>query len=143
MNISILKSSLFTIIMIILAYYLYWIIIVNILVYLFDASFFVNIGLTFKISFILIEIILSSIAGLIIGLPFGFIVKYKASAYAFIACLFVVVFIVFESKEQLTWLTYLSLFLMLQSITLFTFIGSKLRKTPNKPLKNGRLPTAL
>ena len=90
----------------------------------------VSLGLSSTTSIIITEIIFASIVGSIVCIPFGIITHFRPVICSFIASLIVAVFLIYENQIYLSWHHYFSYFLLILAAIVFTFIGSKLRKTP-------------
>ena len=126
------KAIPFTLLLIAVLYFVYIIITDILFSLLLSPVLFINLGLPPRLALIVNEILISLIAGAITGFPYGFAVKSKAVFYAFYASM--IVFLVYLVKDHnvFTWFHYVSYSLMVLTVTFFSYIGSRIKKTPNK-----------
>jgi len=116
--------------LLIAALYFVYIIITEVLFSLFFSPVvFIDLGLPSKLSLVLNEILLSLIAGSVIGIPYGLAVRSNAVFYAFFASM--IVFLVYLVKDHnvFTWFHYVAYSLMVLTVTLFSYMGSRIKKT--------------
>ena len=120
------KAIPFTLLLIAVLYFVY-IIITDILFSLqLSPVLFINLGLPPRLALIVNEILLSLIAGAVIGFPYGFAVKSKAVIYAFYASMIVFIVCLVKDHNVFTWFHYVSYSLMVLTVTFFSYIGSRI-----------------
>ena len=126
------RQIIYTLLLVAVIHYFYWVIVALFAVQI-SPSIFISLGFSPITSNILIEILFSLFAGSIIGLPFGIIINNKPMLCAATASIIEFFILMFTYSFTLNWLHYLSYSLMIISITIFTYVGSRIKKTPNKP----------